>query len=109
MDWIAAVCAAVAQLVSLETVVSVVIGGAISLAGSWFFGGRYYRRAAVDLRDEATKSRTLVEAVYRALKTPHGTELIRNGKGDVTGVAFSIQPQSAEFGIVGQSANLEKR
>lgn len=88
MSWLSEVCGAITRVVSLETVVSVVIGGVISLAGSWFFGANYYRRAAKDLTHEAGKLRALVEIVYGALKSPHA-QLLRNEKGDVLGLALS--------------------
>jgi hypothetical protein len=66
------------------TILSVLIGGAITWLVSWF----YYRRAGRELRQEAAELRRLSALILDALETAGIAALTRDSVGRIVGITI---------------------
>jgi len=70
----------------VETILSVLIGGAIT----WFVAWWYYKRAGDELRQEAKLLHAATNAVICLLKNPDAaTEIQYDSRGRVSGIIVS--------------------
>jgi hypothetical protein len=70
----------------METVLSILLGGLITIVVSWNF----YVRAAKDLRAETVRLRQRVDLVLSRLENAGIVELSRDQSGDIRGINVTI-------------------
>lgn len=69
------------------TVVSIVIGAAVTWAVAWY----YYKRAGDELRDEARELRKLISMVLTAMERQGSARLSRDTEGNIVGFVFEYE------------------
>ncbi len=86
----------------LATTVSVALGGFIT----WYVARRYYRKAAVELKEEAAQLRKLSQFILYMLKNPGADiDFERDEHGNVTGlIASAVARASGSGSAEGKSA-----